>query len=68
MKHRTIALKPQTLSVAAGTLGVVKIITTSRQRTLIAKARKAKLSLAYSLKYADGTVRTAKKSYLIKIR
>lgn len=67
-KYKTVKLKPQSVRVVAGGLGVVKLNATSAHRRLIKRARKAKLTLAYALTYADGSVRKAKKSYLVKVR
>lgn len=66
-KYKTVKLAAQTVKIPAGQLGGVKLGATTAHRKLIKKARKAKATLAYSLKYADGSVRKAKKSYLLKV-
>lgn len=67
-RSRSFKLRPQVLATAAGTMSVVRANVTSAQRRVVKKSKKAKLSFAFSVKYADGTTRTAKRSYLLKVK
>ncbi|MDO9355039.1 MAG: hypothetical protein Q7T55_15175 [Solirubrobacteraceae bacterium] len=66
-RTQLVKLKKQAFALAAGSSATVPFNASASQRRRMQAAKKAKLSLTFVLRAADGTTRRATKRYVVKV-